>query len=99
MLVSDFPAIEPGEEQGARQFAFEGLREVRPCPLSDSNHGSRVWVFVPFARTSRCLRIHIAAFMADQPAAGRVLPAENVREVRAIATKRRQLVEMRAKGR
>lgn len=37
----------------------------------------------------------IAAFLAHRPDAGRALPPENTRKLRALATKRRQLIEMR----
>lgn len=47
------------------------------------------------AKTDACDAATIAAYMAANPQAGRAMPQANVRQIRALAAKRRQLVEMR----
>jgi transposase len=48
------------------------------------------------AKTDGCDAATIAPFLADQPEAGRGLPEANIRQIKALTTKRRQLTEMRA---
>lgn len=47
------------------------------------------------AKTDACDAATIAAYMAANPQAGRRIPADNVRQIRALSVKRRQLIEMR----
>ena len=47
------------------------------------------------AKTDACDAATIAAYMAANPTAGRRIPEENVRQIRALAAKRRQLIEVR----
>jgi transposase len=47
------------------------------------------------AKTDAADAVTIAAYMADQPEAGRQLPAQDVRDIRALATKRHQLIAAR----
>lgn len=47
------------------------------------------------AKTDRYDATTIAAYLASQPEAGRSLPQENIRQISALTTKRRQLLEMR----
>lgn len=48
------------------------------------------------AKTDDCDAVTIAGYMAANPLAGRRIPSANVREIKALATRRRQVVEMRA---
>jgi transposase len=47
------------------------------------------------AKTDACDAATIAAYMAANPLAGRRIPEANVRQIKALAAKRRQLIEMR----
>ena len=47
------------------------------------------------AKTDACDAATIAAYMAANPQAGRRIPEANVRQIRALAVKRRQLIEVR----
>lgn len=47
------------------------------------------------AKTDACDAATIAAYMAANPQAGRRIPAANVRQIKALAVKRRQLIEAR----
>ena len=47
------------------------------------------------AKTDRIDAACIAAFLACRPDAGRALPAENIRKLKALSAKRRQLLEAR----
>jgi transposase len=47
------------------------------------------------AKTDAEDAVTIAAYLADQPEAGRALPSESVREIKVLSAKRRQLIAMR----
>ena len=47
------------------------------------------------AKTDACDAVTIAAYMAANPAAGRRIPPANIREIKALAARRRQVIEMR----
>ncbi|WP_189413675.1 IS110 family transposase, partial [Neogemmobacter tilapiae] len=47
------------------------------------------------AKTDAEDAVMIAAYLADQPEAGRALPSEAVREIKVLSAKRRQLIAMR----
>ena len=47
------------------------------------------------AKTDACDAATIAAYMAANPQAGRRIPEANIRQIRALSVKRRQLLEMR----
>lgn len=61
--------------------------------------GARIHAFArmrgTLAKTDGIDAATIAAFLAGDPDAGRALPTENIRRVKALSAKRRQLIEVR----